>query len=143
VIQQSKNLKQQHMKKVILVFGALVAMAATYTASAQEQPAISIIPSKDNVIKLTYAYASEKPVLVSFLDKTGVIGIDRIKGESFEKGFKKHYKIDRQKNDQLWLQVNSRELSATYKLTSTTDGRWDAQLESVTYNYNHPLVAAR
>jgi hypothetical protein len=143
VIQHQKQLKQQRMKKVILALGMVVAMVATYTASAQEQPAISIIPSKDNVIKLTYAYASEKPVAVSFVDKTGVISTDRITSQSFENGFKKHYKIDRQKNDQLWLQINSRELSATYKLTSTVDGRWDATLESVTYNYTYPLVATR
>ena len=131
------------MKKIMLAFGLIVAIMASYSVSAQEQPAISINPSKDNIIKLIYGYASEKPVTVSFLDRTGLIGTDKIQGESFEKGFKKHYKIDRQKGDQLWLQVNSRELSATYKLTSTVEGRWEAQLESVTYNYNHPLVAAR
>lgn len=133
------------MKTRILVAGVLVAAICALSitkAKAQEQPAIKVVPGMEkNIVKLIYGYDKNQAVTVSFLDKSGVISSERIKAKSFNRGFIKKYKIQRDQYDAVWMEIKSDDMAVTYKLIAPKEGQWTAQLEKATYNY--PTVASR
>jgi hypothetical protein len=143
VTQKEQHKKNNTMKTKKIIFGIVVAAISTLVinqARAQEQPAIKIVPAiEQNVIKVIYGYHSTKFVEVTFSNHEGVINIDRIGGETFTKGFMKKYNVEKMRGNIFWIQVQSPELSVTYKMTGAKNGKWLPQLEKTTYN--HQIVA--
>ncbi len=137
--------KTNYMKTRILVAGVLVAAISVFSISkshAQEQPAIKVVPGMEkNTVKLIYGYDTNQAVMVSFLDKSGVIRSERIKAKNFNRGFIKKYKIQRDQYDAVWMEIKSDDMAITYKLIAPKEGQWIAQLEKATYSY--PTVASR
>lgn len=133
------------MKTKMMIAGVLVAIVASLSvkeASAQTAaPAVKVIPTSDkDVIKLIYGYDAER-VDIKFSDASGIIASDRVKGKSFEGGFNKKYRVERNANKDFWIEVSSADLAVTYRMTAGSNGKWMAQLEKTTYNY--PVVASK
>ncbi len=119
-------------KNVVAAFIIAVCTFAASGAFAQEQPAIRIYPSGEN-LKLVFGYDSKVPVLVDFYDSKGIFGSDKIDQTKFDRGFIKRYQLKRTDLKTFWVDVKSNEVSARFKLTSS-DGKWTSVLETVTYN---------
>lgn len=128
-----------------MIAGVLVAIVASLSvnqAAAQTAaPAVKVIPtSNKDVIKLIYGYDAEQ-VDIKFSDASGIITSDRVKGKNFEGGFNKKYRVERNTNNDFWIEVSSADLAVTYRMTAGANGKWTAQLEKTTYNY--PVVASK
>jgi hypothetical protein len=142
---KTTNQKTNNMKTRILVAGVVVAAISAFTltsAKAQSQPSVKVVPAMEkNTIKLIYGYDTNETVQVNFLDNDGLISSERIKGKNFDNGFVKKYKIQRNQYDAFWVEVKNDEMTVTYKVIAPKDGKWLAQLEKATYNYQ--AVASR
>lgn len=133
------------MKTKTLLFGVLVAVVSMISlGKAQAQlailPPVKIVPAQKNMIKVIYTNPSEQQVEVKFVDDNGLIKRDKINGQTFGHGFAKKYKVQRNSDDSFWVQINSQDMSVTYKMTSTRNGLWSAELENTTY---HPVMASK
>jgi hypothetical protein len=120
-------------KNVIAAFIIAVFTFAASGAFAQEQPAIRIYSTGDN-LKLVFGYDSKVPVTVDFSDNEGIFGSDRVSQTKFTGGFIRRYKLNLTNMNSFWVDVKSNEVSARYKLTSAGNGKWTSMLETVTYN---------
>ena len=122
---------------LVMLFGA--------AAQAQElnEPAIKILPtSQQGILKVLYAYNSGQPVLVKFSDENTVLFSDKIKANSFEKGFSKKYDVRQISAKTFYVEVSSETITATYRLTRSEDSDvLTPFLENVSYQY--PPVASR
>lgn len=133
------------MKSKTIIFGLAVAILSIITltqtnAQLLDQTAVTVIPdAKQDMIKVIYNYDSEETVEVKFTDADGIILKDKIKGNSFDGGFTKKYKVQRQRGDEFWVVVTNPELSVTYKVT-TQNGKWVTQFEKAT---QYRVVASR
>jgi hypothetical protein len=100
------------------VVAAFIIAVCTFAASgvfAQEQPAIRIYPSGEN-LKLVFGYDSKVPVLVDFVDNNGIFGSDKVDQTRFDGGFIKRYHLKRTDLKTFWIDVKSNEVSARFKL---------------------------
>lgn len=132
------------MNTKTIILGVVVAALSLFTLNASAQapdlaPA-KVVSAKNDMIKLIYSHPAESSVEVKFLDSDGLIKRERIKAQSFEKGFAKTYKVERLSDDDFWVEIKSQDMTVTYKMTSTQKGIWSAELEKSTY---HPVVASR
>jgi hypothetical protein len=118
------------------VVTALILAVGTFVAAetiAQEQPAIQIYPSGDN-LKVVFGYDSKVPVLVDFYDKQGALISDKIEPGTFNKGFVKKYQVDREGQETFWVDVRNNVVSTRFQITASPKGQWISKLESVSYN---------
>jgi len=131
------------MKTKTILLGVVIAAISLLSinqASAQNEAIqAKVLPSQKGMIKVIYSNPTEEPVEIKFSDRDGIIKKDKISGESFDNGFAKRYKIKRQSGDAFWVEINSQDVSVTYKMTSTRNGLWSAELEKTTH---HPVVAS-
>jgi hypothetical protein len=133
------------MKTKAIICGVVVAAISTFVmsqahAQVQDIPAVKIISTdQTDVIKVIYAYSTNSPVTVKFLNSEGIAYEERLSGRDVEKGFSKKYDVEKMKGDDLWVEINGQEISATFRMTSTKNGKWSAQLEKVTHNF--PVLA--
>jgi hypothetical protein len=132
------------MKTKTIILGVVVAAISTFTiskAKAQE-PAVKIVSTIDHdVIKVIYGYDTNEAVEVKFINAEGLLKTDKISGKDFKGGFLKKYNIEAMRGSAFQVEVESPELSVTYKMTTAKNGKWSAQLEKTTYNY--PIVALK
>lgn len=134
------------MKTKTIILGVVVAAISTFTiskAKAQSQePAIKIVSTIDHdVIKVIYGYDTNEAVEVKFINADGILKTDKINGKTFSGGFLKKYNVEKMQGGAFWVEVESPELTVTYKMTTAKNGKWSAQLEKTTYNY--PIVALK
>ncbi len=134
------------MKTKTIILGVVVAAISTFTisnAKAQSQePAVKIVSTIDqDVIKVIYGYDTNEAVEVKFINADGILKTDKINGNAFSGGFLKKYNVEKMQGSAFWVEVESPELSVTYKMTIAKNGKWSAQLEKTTYNY--PIVALK
>lgn len=135
------------MKTKTLILGVVIAVISAITishADAQDGqlPAVKIISTDaSDVVKLIYGYDSREPVTVTFLSKDGIFFQDIVRGENLANGFCKKYKLRPTADKDIWIEVSSLDLSVTYRMTVSENGKWTAQLETTTYNY--PVVAMK
>ncbi len=134
------------MKTKTIILGVVVAAISTFTiskAKAQAQePAVKIVSTIDHdVIKVIYGYDTNEVVEVKFINADGIVKTDKINGKHFSGGFLKKYNVEKMQGGAFWVEVESPELSVTYKMTTAKNGKWSAQLEKTTYNY--PIVALK
>ena len=115
----------------IIALGLFVILSsAVITTNAQSfgEPAIKILPTtQKGVVKVLYAYDqdnSNQPVTVKFFNDGGVIKKDEIKQGTFKKGFLKKYDIRQMASmsSNVWIEVSSANITATYKLNDSMDG---------------------
>ena len=111
---------------------AIVAFT-TFSAFAQEEPAIRIYPTGQN-LKVVFGYDSTVPVTIDFIDNQGTFSSDQISQNKFKHGFIKTYSVKRDKQDTFWMEVKNNTVNARYKIKSTPKGQWVSTLETVTYN---------
>jgi hypothetical protein len=135
-----------HMKTKTIIFGVVIAAISIFTITntkAQgQEPAIKVVPgAQPDMIKVLYGYDTDKLVEVRFTNADGIIKTDRISGKDFKGGFLKKYDVENMKGSSFWVEVESPELSVTYKMTAAKNGKWSAQLEKTTYNYT--IVAVK
>lgn len=122
---------------------ALLSALSLSQSNAQSlgQEFVTVVPNaKQDLIKVIYNYDGHESVDVKFIDSDGLIVKDKICGNSFDHGFAKNYKVQRQKRDDFRVVVSNPELQVSYKLTMDKSGNWIAQFEKATQSR---LVAAR
>jgi hypothetical protein len=134
------------MKTKTIIFGVVIAAISSFTiskANAQAQePAVKIVSSIDpDMIKVIYGYDTNEGVEVKFTNADGLLKTDKIRGKDFKGGFLKKYDVEKMRGNAFWVEVESSEVSVTYKMTEAKNGKWSAQLEKTTYNY--PIVALK
>jgi hypothetical protein len=135
------------MKTKTILFGVAIAIIASVTLSTAhaqtlEQPSVKVIPGSTlNTIRVIYGYSTDKAVEVTFFNNDGIIEKDVIKGKNFVDGFIKPYNVELMKGQAFWIEVESPQLTVTYKLVASKNGKWTPQLEKTTYNYS--LFASR
>ena len=133
------------MKTKAIICGVVVAAISTFVmskahAQVQDIPAVKIISTdQTDIIKVIYAYSTNSPVTIKFLNSEGIAYEERLSGRDVEKGFSKKYDVEKMRGDDLWVEVDGQEISATFKMTSSKNGKWSAQLEKVTHNF--PVLA--
>ncbi len=133
------------MKTRAIICGVVVAAISTFVmsrahAQVQDIPAVKVISTdQTDVIKVIYAYSTNSPVTVKFLNSEGIAYEERLSGRDVEKGFSKKYDVEKMKSDDLWIEVVGQEISATFKMSASKNGKWTAQLEKVTHNF--PVLA--
>lgn len=133
------------MKTKAIICGVVVAAISTFVmsrahAQVQDSPAVKIISTDQrDIIKIIYAYSSSSPVEIKFLNSEGLVYEERLTGKIVEKGFSKKFDVNKMKEADLWVEVTGREISATFKLSASKDGKWIAQLEKLTHNF--PVLA--
>ncbi|MCB0488440.1 MAG: hypothetical protein KDC99_08180 [Cyclobacteriaceae bacterium] len=133
------------MRTKTIILGMVVAALSIISlnvsnAQTAEFPPVKILPAERDMIKLIFETETDQQVNVKFLDSKGMIARDRIKSKSFDGGFAKRYKVQRNMNDTFWIEVKSQELVVTYKVTGSKDGKWMPELESTAYQ---PVVASK
>ncbi len=133
------------MKTKTIILGVVVAAISSFTiskAKAQvQEPAVKIVSTTDHdLIKVIYGYDTNEAVEVKFITADGIVKTDKIYGKSFSGGFLKKYNVEKMQGG-FWVEVESPELTVTYKMTTAKNGKWSAQLEKTTYNY--PIVALK
>lgn len=133
------------MKTRILVLGLAVAALSVLSVKVSKaqnlaEPAVKVLNANQNQLKVIYGYSSSQEVEVKFVGSEGIIETDRISGKDFGAGFIKKYDVRKLKGKAFSVEIDSKELSVTYKLTPAKDGKWLAQLEKTTFNY--PVVAS-
>jgi len=139
------DLKTKIVMKTQSIILVLLVMIFGTAAQAQEvnEPAIKILPtSQQGILKVLYAYNSGQPVLVKFSDENTVLFSDKIKADSFKKGFSRKYDVRNIAAKTFYVEVSSESLSVTYQLTKSEDGNdLIPVLENVYYHY--PAMASR
>ncbi len=125
--------------KLTTALMAVVILLASVSAMAQVEANVKILPAADaGIIKLLYAYNSEKPVTVSFYDDA-LISSDRVKGVSSPHGFLKKYDIKNITSSVFWIEIKSIDLEVTYKMEKSKSGKFIPTLERTIYK--HEVVA--
>ncbi len=123
---------------------ALVVMlsAALATQAQSFEPAVKILPTGEKgILKVVYAHDAQSNVDVKFLGENGLLVWDRIKSESFSKGFTKKYNVRNIREKSFAIEISSAEMTVRYKMIKSKDGSaYVPYLESTTLN--HPLVAS-
>jgi hypothetical protein len=133
------------MKTKAIICGVVVAAISTFVmsrahAQAQDVPAIKIISTdQSDIIKVIYGYKSASPVAIKFTSSEGLVYEEMLSGKNVEKGFFKRFNVAQMKSEDLWVEVADKEISATFKMTATKNGKWTAQLQKVTHNF--PVLA--
>jgi hypothetical protein len=127
--------------KAILLAGLFMIYGA---AQAQEifEPAVKILPTKDKgILKVLYAYNTDQSVSVKFFNEDGVLLSDRVKANTFQKGFSKKYDVRKIGSGNFFVEVSSARMSVTYKMIESQDGKnLIPVLEKA--SYMHPTVAS-
>jgi hypothetical protein len=132
---------------VLGLFAILSSAVITTNAQSFGEPAIKILPtSQKGILKVLYAYDqdnSNESVMVKFLNEGGVIKSDEIKQGTFTNGFLKKYDIRKMASmsNNVWIEVSSSNVTATYKLTESRDGNSFVPT-LVSASQNHQFVAA-
>jgi hypothetical protein len=134
------------MKAKLIITGVLVAIlssASIITNAQQDEPAVKILPTNEKgVLKVLYAYPAERNVLVKFFDGEILLSTDKVKGENLTAGFMKKYDVSSIDSKSFWIEVSGADVSVTYKLIKSKDGKsFEPLLEKTIYN--HPLVASK
>ncbi|CAN5471125.1 hypothetical protein BH09BAC3_BH09BAC3_34130 [soil metagenome] len=131
----------------LALFATLSSAVITVNAQTFDEPAIKILPtSQKGILKVLYAYDqdnSNQSVTVKFLNEGGVIKSDEIKQGTFTNGFLKKYDIRKMASisNNVWIEVSSSNVTATYKLDESRDGNsFVPTLVSATQT--HQFVAA-
>src|SRR5258708_415197 len=130
--------------KTLSTITAVLALfsASLITANAQQigEPAVKILPTTEKgILKIMYAYHTNRPVVVEFFNEEGLLASDNIKGE-IQNGFSKKYDV-RNLRSGFWIEVRSAEMSVTFKMVKSADRQtFVPHLEKTIYNY--PPVAA-
>jgi len=123
---------------------ALVVMlsAALATQAQAFEPAVKILPTGEKgILKVVYAHDAQSNVDVKFLGENGLLEWDRIKADSFSKGFSKKYNVRNIREKSFSIEISAADLTVRYKMIKSQDGSaYVPHLESTTYN--HPLVAS-
>lgn len=133
------------MKTKAIICGVVVAAISTFVisqarAQVQDIPAVKVISTdQTDVIRVIYAYNSNSPVTVKFLNSEGIAYEEKLSGREIEKGFSKKYDVEKMKGDDLWIEIVGQEISATFRMATTKNGKWTAHLEKVTHNF--PVLA--
>src|SRR6478735_5266892 len=129
-------------KSAILAFAFVLSTAFASLAQTKGEPAIKVLPTNQSgVIKVLFAYDSDKPVTVKFYSDGKLVGTDKIKGKSFSKGFSKRYDVSHISDSNFRVEVESENVTVTYQiLESQGTLSYDAQLLQTTFNY--PLTAS-
>ncbi|NOS92079.1 MAG: hypothetical protein HOP30_09170 [Cyclobacteriaceae bacterium] len=130
--------------QTIIAAGLAVVASTAFSAQAQSElsPSIKVLPStEEGVVKILYAYETNKPVEVRFSNESGILKTDRVKPTSFAHGFIKKYDVSGIDTKKFKVEVISENVSVTYVITeSKTSKGYTPRLESTTYN--QPLVAS-
>lgn len=133
------------MKTKAILCGMVVAAISTFVmsqarAQVQDVPAVKVISTdQTDVIKVIYGYSTNSPVSIKFMNSQGTVYQEKLAGRDVEKGFMKKYDLVNMKDDDLWVEVDGQELSVTFKMATSKNGKWSAQLEKVTHNF--PAIA--
>ena len=130
-------------RSIILAALAFVCSASVATfAQSGAEPAIKVLPSNQKgVIKVLFVYDSDQSVDVKFYSEGELVGADRIKAKTFQKGFTKKYDISNISSTNFKVEVESADVSVIYQiLESHGSMSYDPQLLRTTYN--HPLTAS-
>ena len=122
----------------------LAIMIATILACgnifAQVNPAVKILPSaNEGIFKVLYAYDTDRPVEINFINEDGVIISDRVKAAKFRHGFLKKYDVTKINSKNFWIEVKADNLSVTYKMTRSDKGTYQPLLEKTIFH--HDVVA--
>jgi hypothetical protein len=129
------------MKTKAIICGVVVAAISTFVmsrahAQVQDIPAVNVIPTdQTDVINVIYAYNTSSPVVIKFLNSEGLVYQEKLTGRDVERGFSQKFNIEKMKGDDLRVQIESQEFSVTFKLATSKNGKWSAQLEKVTHNF--------
>lgn len=128
-----------------IVAGLLVAALsfAVVTSNAQpaSEPAVKILPTnQEGILKVLYAYETDQSVEVKFFNEGGLITADKITASNSQHGFSKKYDVRNIESATFWVEVTAANLSVTYRVTESKDGKYKSFLEKATYNY--PVVAS-
>ena len=126
-------MKTKLMTLLIVVIGFVTIHA---NAQAQDESRIKILAtSQPGVVKLIHAIPTNEPVTVRFLNNTGVISSDEIKGD-FPKGIAKRYDVSNIGNRDFRMEVSTSRLSVTYRIIPSKDKKTFAPyLEKSVRNY--------
>ena len=123
--------------KIIIIVGLVVAFVASQTISyGQGEPAVKILPtSKKGVFKVLYAYDTDQIVTVKFYNEEGLNKTDKIKPNAFQHGFSKKYDARHLESGNFWVEVAAANVSVTYRMVESGDGRtFEPLLEKTTYH---------
>jgi hypothetical protein len=129
-------------KVLTLLIVALGCFAISVQAQTKDESAIKVLPTCiAGTIKVLHAASIEKDVNVIFINRDGEILKDRITG-TFPKGVMKSYDVSRIEGSDFLVQVSSKEVTVTYRVTASKDKkRYTPMLEKV--EYHNQLVASR
>jgi hypothetical protein len=133
------------MKTVPTLFGAFVILLSStvfnvYGQSSTELPVRILPTTQKGIVKVLYAFQTSQSVHVKFFNEDGIIGSDKIDGDSFHHGFLKKYDMRQAKKGDIWVEISSPEVEVTYRLVTRGDHGFEPQLEKTTYN--HAVVAS-
>ena len=129
--------------KIKSILALVVMLSAALATQAQAlEPAVKILPTGEaGILKVIYAHEAQSNVDVKFLGESGLIQWDRIKADSFSKGFSKKYNVRNIREKSFSIEVSSADQTVRYKMIKSKDrNAFLPYLESVTYN--HPMVAS-
>ncbi|NOT75801.1 MAG: hypothetical protein HOP08_12815 [Cyclobacteriaceae bacterium] len=131
--------------KAIITAGLFIILSSPIIntfAQTIDEPAIKILPTvQKGILKVLYAYNNNEAVEVKFFNADGPIVTDKIKSGTFQNGFSKKYDVRKTSPGDLWVEVSSEDLSVTYRLVESNDGKGFVPLLEKT-TYNHQLVAS-
>jgi hypothetical protein len=128
----------------IITAGFAVILSASFSVQAQTEmlPAIKVLPSNEKgIVKILFAYETLRNVDVKFYNEEGLLKEDRIKAGTFKKGFIKKYDVSAIDTKKFSIDVDSDNVSVTYRLIESKNGtRYTPLLEKTTYKQS--LVAS-
>jgi hypothetical protein len=129
-------------KIIIVALGLLALLSTRVEAQVSEESRIKILPtSQEGVVKVLYAIETDERLEVRFLDRSGEVTKDVIKGGPYPNGVSKRYDVRNINKNDFWIEVTSPQLSVTYHLIPSKDRKtFVSYLEKATYN--HALVAS-
>jgi hypothetical protein len=80
-------------------------------------------------------YNSDQPVIVKFISDDKLITSDRIKGNTFHKGFIKKYDVRHVTSESFQIEISDVIMSVTFRLTKADNGQnFVSAIEKITYN---------
>ena len=134
------------MKVKSIIAGLVTVLSLAFVTSRAQQgsePAVKILPTlQPGIVKILYAYETDKPVEVRFVDEGGLITRDKVTIEKGLHGFSKRYNIHNIDAKIFWIEISSENVSVTYRMMESKDTKsYVPFLEKATYSY--PLVASK
>jgi len=128
--------------KTKFILAALAFVVSASFAMAQGEPAIKVLPTNQKgILKVLFASETGSEVIVKFYEDGQLVGTDKIKGKSFQKGFVKRYDVDHISGTNFKVEVEAENMTVVYQiLESRGTLSYDPQLLQTTYNY--PLTAS-